>query len=172
MNRLLVPLAGTGNDRFALQAVVKRFMNDTALEVHLLNVQLPFSADVARFAPRRDRNAYHAERAEKAFAPARALLERYAVPYATHAAVGDRAALIVATARRLGCSEILMATSRKNSLTRWVESSVTDRVLELTDVPVELIPGDAMSPWERYGIPAAITAAISAAVAALAMAPH
>jgi len=57
------------------------------------------------------------------------------------------------------------ATARKNSLTRLVESSVTDRVLELTPVPVEVIAGDSMSPWERYGIPAAIAAALGLALA-------
>ena len=44
-----------------------------------------------------------------------------------------------------------MATARKNSLTRLVESSVTDRVIQLTSVPVEVIAGDSMSKWERYG---------------------
>ena len=58
-----------------------------------------------------------------------------------------------------------MATARKNSLTRLVESSVTDRVIELTPVPVEVIAGDSMSNWERYGIPSAIAAALAAALA-------
>ena len=49
MSRILVPIAGNANDRFALQDVIRRFMNDTALEVHLLHVQAPFSADIARF---------------------------------------------------------------------------------------------------------------------------
>ena len=35
-----------------------------------------------------------------------------------------------------------MGTARKNSLTRMFESSVTNRVLELTTVPVEVIAGD------------------------------
>ena len=52
-----------------------------------------------------------------------------------------------------------MSTARKNSLTRMLEASVTNRVLELTTVPVELIAGDAVSNLERYGIPAGIGAA-------------
>ena len=79
--------------------------------------------------------------------------------------VGDRAQVITDTARRLNCDEIVMATARKNSLTRLVESSVTDRVIELTPVPVEVIAGDSMSKWERYGIPAAIAAGIAMALA-------
>jgi len=59
----------------------------------------------------------------------------------------------------------VMATARKNSLTRLVENSVTDRVIELTPVPVEVIAGDSMSKWERYGIPAAIGAGVAMALA-------
>jgi hypothetical protein len=61
-----------------------------------------------------------------------------------------------------------MGTARKNSLTRMVENSVTDKVLELTDVPVEVIVGDAVSPYERYGVPAAIGTAIALVLMAVA----
>ena len=64
-------------------------------------------------------------------------------------------------AKRLGCHHIVMGTARKNSLTRMFEASVTNRVLELTTVPVEVIAGDAISKLERYGIPAAIGAGLA-----------
>ena len=54
-----------------------------------------------------------------------------------------------------------MSTARKDSLTRLVEDSVTNKVLELTSVPVELIAGDAVSKFERYGIPAVLAAALA-----------
>ena len=167
MLKILLPVGGTRNDRFAAQYVIKRFMNDTAMEVHLLNVQIPFSAYVARFSSRKNRQDYHRDQAERALAPAREMLDKHSIPYAVHIEVGDRATMITAAARRLRCDEIVMATARKNSLTRLVESSVTDRVLKLTPVPVEVIAGDSMSMWERYGIPAAIAAALAFAVAAL-----
>jgi Ca2+-transporting ATPase len=156
MHRILIPVGGTRNDRFAVQHVIKRFMNDTDMEVHLVNVQMPFSAYVARFSSRENRQDYHREQAEKALAPVREMLDKFSIPYAVHMEVGGRAQVITDTARRLDCDEIVMATARKNSLTRLVESSVTDRVIELTSVPVEVIAGDSMSKWERYGIPAAI----------------
>ena len=164
-SKILVPVGGTRNDRFAVQHVIKRFMNNTAMEVHLLNVQMPFSAYVARFSSRKSRHDYHREQAEKALAPVKAMLDKFAIPYAVHMEVGDRAQVITDTARRLHCDEIVMATARKNSLTRLVENSVTDRVIELTSVPVEVIAGDAMAKWERYGIPAAIAAGIAMALA-------
>jgi hypothetical protein len=42
-----------------------------------------------------------------------------------------------------------------------LEDSTTNKVLELTTVPVEVISGDAVSNWERYGIPAGIGAALA-----------
>jgi len=77
-----------------------------------------------------------------------------------HVEVGDRAKSITDTARRLRCDRIVMSTARKNSLTRLVENSVTNKVLELTDVPVEVIAGDAVSKLERFGVPAGIGAAL------------
>ena len=161
MLKILVPVAGTPNDAFALRQVTKRFLADSAMEVHLLNVQAPFDSHVANFSSRRSRREYHREQAEKALAPAREALDRHSIPYAVHVEVGDRAETIVAVAKRLQCDEIVMATRRKNSLTRLVESSVTDKVIELTSVPVEITAGEAMSKWERYGIPALIGAAVA-----------
>ena len=165
MLKILVPVAGTPNDAVALQQVIKRFLNDTAMEVHLLNVQAPFDSHVANFSSRRSRHDYHREQAEKALIPARQVLERHGIPYASHTELGDRAEAIAAAARRLQCDEIVMATGRKNALTRLVEASVTEKVIELTTVPVEIVAGSPMSKWERYGIPALIVAALAAALA-------
>ena len=165
MTRILIPVGGTRNDSFALQHVIKRFMNNSAIEVHLVNVQRPFSAYVAQFSSRRNRLDYHREQAEKALAPAKAMLDKFSIPYAVHSEIGDKAEKITETARRLRCDEIVMATARKNSLTRLVETSITDRVVQLTPVPVEVIAGDSMSNWERYGIPSAIAAAAAMALA-------
>ena len=165
MLKILIPVGGTPNDKFAVQHVIKRFMNNTAMEVHLVNVQTPFSAHVALFTSYQSRHGYHLEQAERALAPAREMLDRFSIPYAVHMEVGNRAKMITDAARRLHCDEIVMATARKNSLTRLVESSVTDKVIELTPVPVEVIAGDSMSKWERYGIPAAIAAGVAMALA-------
>ena len=165
MTKILIPVGGSRNDRFAVQNVINRFMNDTAMEVHLVNVQTPFSAHVARFTSARSRHDYHRERAEAALAPVKEMLDKFSIPYAVHMEVGDRAKLITDAARRLHCDEIVMATARKNSLTRLVENSVTEKVIELTPVPVEVIAGDSMSKWERYGIPTAIGTAVALALA-------
>ena len=87
------------------------------------------------------------------------MLDNFGIPHSVHFEVGDKAKIVTDTARCLRCDQIVMSTARKNSLTRLIENSVTNKVLELTSVPVEVIAGDAVSKFERYGIPAAIGAA-------------
>jgi YjbE family integral membrane protein len=166
MVKVLVPVNGTDGSQHAVRHVLAQFLKGTGLEIHLLNVQPPFSRHIAQFASRRSRADFHRERAEKALEPARAILDGHKVPYAVHTALGDRAEVIAETARKLRCHHIVMSTARKNSLTRMLEDSVTNRVLELTPVPVEVIAGESISPVERYGIPVGIGTALAALVVA------
>jgi YjbE family integral membrane protein len=162
--RVLVPIDGTENSLTALRHVMERYRVRHDIEVHLLHVRQPFSELVARFTPRGNRESYHWDAAEKALAPARALLGRESVPHTDHVELGDRAEVIARTARTLGVSLIAMGTARKNSLTRLLEDSVTHRVLNLAHAPVEVIVGPAVSKLEFAGIPAAMAALIALAV--------
>jgi Ca2+-transporting ATPase len=168
MLKVLIPVDGTRNSEFAVRHVVKQFMNNTAMEIHLLNVQAPFSSYITRFVSRKNVHDYHRDQAEKALRPIRQLLDSFGIPYAVHMEVGDKAECITAMARRLHCDHIVMSAARKNSLTRLVENSTTNRVLELTSVPVEVIVGDAVSRWERYGIPAGLGTLLALLLAAAA----
>ena len=98
----------------------------------------------------------------------REILDRHNLAYEVHTLLGRKAELIASEAKRLGCDHILMSTARKNSLTRMLEDSTTNAVLEITEVPVELVPGDAISNLERYGVPAGIGAALALMIAAAA----
>ena len=97
-------------------------------------------------------------------APLRRMLEEVRLPFAEHVRVGRRAETIADEAKRLQCDHIVLATARKNSLTRMVEASVTNKVLDLTSVPVEVVVGDSVSKLERYGIPLGIGAGVGALV--------
>ncbi|MDO8373243.1 MAG: universal stress protein [Pseudomonadota bacterium] len=160
MSRVLVPFDGSPNSLHGVRHVEREFMKNRALEIHVLNIQRPFSSEVARFTGRRDRMAFHQEQAEKALVPARQALDRSGIPYTVHTEVGDRAVCIADAARRLRCDRIVMGTARKSSLVRWVEDSVTNQVIERTTVPVEVIAGDAASGLERVGIPAGVGAGL------------
>jgi len=55
MLKVLIPVDGSRNCQFAVKHVIKQFMNNTAMEIHLLNVQVPFTRDIARFVSRKGR---------------------------------------------------------------------------------------------------------------------
>lgn len=156
MLKILVPIDGSLSARHAVHYAIRQFATNRKLEIHLLNVQTPLSRAVAQFVRRRDREAWHREQADRVLRPIRAMLAAAGVPYVAHVERGREAETIVALARRLDCDHIVMGTARQNSLTRMLEASVTNRVLELTTVPVEVIAGEDVSRLERYGIPVGI----------------
>lgn len=164
MRCVLVPV-GDRNAEFAVQHVIRERMRNPALEIHLLNVQRPFSRHVSQFVRKRWLEQFHRDEAERALAPARKLLARYAVPYSAHVQLGDRAHMIAAEAKRLACDHIVMSTARSGSFTRMLEDSTTHRVLELTDTPVELVAGRRVSRLERFAVPAGFAAALALMIA-------
>lgn len=171
MLKVLVPADGSSNSLHAVRHVIRQFdriPDRTGMEIHLLNVQPPFSRHIARFVNRKNRDDFHRDEGEKALRPIRGMLEKSGIPHAVHIEVGDKARVIPEAARRLGCDQIIMGTARKNSLTRMIEDSTTNRVLESTSVPVEVIAGDAVSRWERWGLPAGIGTALALLIFAVA----
>ena len=165
MKRVLVPI-GDRNAQVAVRHVIQEFLRNPDLDIHLINVQRPFSRHVSQFVRRRQRDDFHRESSERALEPARKLLAQHNIPYAVHLRVGERARVIADEASRLHCDHIIMSTARKNSLTRMLEDSTTNRLLELTPVPVEVIAGEKISRFERYGVPAGVGAAIALLIAA------
>ena len=164
MARVLIPVDGSENSLQAVRRVVNRFLANPGLEVHLLHVRAPFSQHVSYFVKKRDRDVYHREQADKALSGARSLLEKFGVPHAVHIEFGNRAERIASEAQRLRVDRIVMGTARKNSLTRILEDSVTSRLLEITQVPVEVVAGKSISRVERIGVPAGIVAMLLAVI--------
>ena len=156
MLHVLVPIEGSENSLMALRHAVEEYRRDHDLKLHLLHVQPRLSRHVARFVRPSDRDAWHRGRAEAALASARDLLERAGVPYQEQWVMGDRAQEICHAAQRLSCHHIVMGTARKNSLTRMLEDSVTNQVLEKATVPVEVVVGRSVSALERWGVPAGV----------------
>ena len=159
MLKVLVPVDGSPNALRAVRNAIVEYQRHHELELHLLNVQPHLSRHIGRFVSRQDRVSWHHDRAESAMASACTELQNAGVPHQTHWVVGDRADEICHAAKQLGVHHIVMGTARKNSLTRMLEDSVTNRVLEATPVPVEVVVGDAVSKWESWGLPAALAGA-------------
>lgn len=160
MLRVLVPSDGSANALHGLRHAIGEFMKNRDLEIHVLNVQPPFSQHVCDFSSKSDRAEFHQEQAAQALAPVRQVLDDAGIPYTVHVELGDKADCIVATARRIGCDCIVMSTARKSSLVRMVENSITNQVIERTSVPVEVIAGEPASKLERFGIPAGLGAGL------------
>lgn len=167
MSVVLVPVSDLPNSHHAVERVASEFPRNPDMTVHLLNVRKPLSKRVSKFVRRTLREDYHREGAAIALKPARDILERHHIPYQVHVRVGDAGTLIADEAKRVGADRIVMASARTGSITRIVEDSTTERVLQLTTVPVEIIVGDAVSALERWGVPAAIAAVAAAFVAFL-----
>ena len=70
--------------------------------------------------------------------------------------IGERAEEICSAAQRLQCHHIVLGTARKSSLTRMLEDSVTNAVLENVTVPVEVAVGREVSKLERWGVPTGV----------------
>ncbi len=165
VTRVLLPVDASDNSLRAVEHVITRHAAGAQLEVHLLHVRVPFSQYIARFVSRHDHEAYHRQEAERALAPARDMLNRAAIHHTGHVESGDKAETIRETANRLQVNQIVVGTARKNSLTRVIEDSVTNRVLEVVEVPVEIIVGRAVSRIEVIGLPAGVSAAAAVLIA-------
>jgi YjbE family integral membrane protein len=161
MMKILIPVDGSSSSLHAARHVAAEMLRDPAIEIHLLSVQGRFSRHITQFLNRKDLDLFYREEAQRKLLGVREFFDRQDIPYIAHVEVGHKAEVIAEIAKRLACHHIVMGTARKNSLTRMFEASVTNRVLELTTVPVEVIAGDAISKLERYGIPAAIGAGLA-----------
>ena len=168
MLKVLVPVDGSSNSQHAVRHVLREFRSNPAMDIHLLNVQPPFSRYITRWVDRKAVNEVHAEASEKALRPIRQMLDEAGAHYAVHLAVGEKATSITQAAQQLRCDHIVIGTARKNSLIRTVEGSVTNEVIELTTVPVVAIAGDPISKVERYGIPAGVAGGLAWLVVAAA----
>ena len=167
MKRILLPVDASANSLKAVEHVIGRCVTEPAIELHLLHVRAPFTRHVGRFLSRRNIAGFHRDEAVKAMRAARAKLDARSIPYAVHVEFGDKADTITAAAKRIRASQIVIGTSRKNSFARMIEDSVTNKVLEKAQVPVEVIAGESVARIERFGVPASIGALFAALVLVL-----
>ena len=160
MLKVLIPLDGSSSLQHGVRHVVSEFMKSQSMEIHVLNVQAPFSRHVAPYTSKRARKAFHLKQAGKALAPARTVLDGFCIPYTAHTEVGNKANCIADAGSRLRCDRIVMSTTRKNSLVRLFKNFVANQVIEFTTVPVEAIFGNTATRLERVGIPAGVGAGL------------
>lgn len=156
MRKVLVPIDGSANSGLAIKHIIRMQQQNESMEVHLLNVQQPLNRQASRFVDGNVLSDYHQEQSTEALKQAIADLKSANIACIEHAMVGDSAETIVAFAKEHQCDLILMGSGRKNSFIRFMENSVTNQVLEMSDVPVEVIPGQPATMLERLGLPAGV----------------
>ena len=135
--RILIPDVDAVNSLPAVRHAARQYVSGERFEVHLLYL-----------------------RSHEALPQARALLERFHIPYRVHMESGDKAHAIRAVARRIKADRILMGTARPWSATRLSEDSVIQRLLKNAPAPVSLVAGRSVSRLERYGVAAGLGATL------------
>lgn len=160
MLRILIPVLDSLNALPAVRHTAREFRHGERVEVHLLHVRTLVSLEIARWVAGIDAVPSHREAAEKVLAPVRTLLDTLHIRYVVHLEEGDKAPVIVAIAGRLKVDRIVLGAARDRSLTRYVEDSVIDKVIDFAPVPVDLVAGKSVSPLERFGVPTGLGAGL------------
>lgn len=153
MLKVLVPVDGSLPAMGAVRHAVAECQRHGDLELHLLNVQVRLPRHVTRFLGRGTRHEWAQQRADAALGSARELLQQSGVPFVSHWASGERVAAICDTAQRLGVHHIVLGSARHRSIARVFENSVTQRLLEQSPVPVEVVADGMASRWAAWGLP-------------------
>ena len=157
MLNILIPVDGSRNALRAVEYVIQyRAMHDELINVKLANVQPRLSRYITRFVPSGNVRLLQEERAEQALQGAVDMLSKAGVEHSVHIRKGDTAEGIVACAQETAAQKIVMGTTRKIALSRFFEGSVVNKVMAMTELPVEVVAKESGSKLERFGIPVGV----------------
>lgn len=167
MNTVLIPVDDSNNALLALKHAVNTYGKDPQSHFHLCNVQPTFYRHIGKFLSKQTISDWQAEQAKLAATTAFQFLERAGVSFSFTYLTGDKGQALRDEAQRLGCNRVVIGTSKKNTLSRLFENSTTAKLLETSDIPVEVVTGRTLSTLERWGIPALGASAATALMAAV-----
>jgi nucleotide-binding universal stress UspA family protein len=164
--RILIPVDGSRAALAPLAHAEQLARQGVSLEVLLVNVQPRMHRHIAQFTRRADREALRAERSRVAMTGAIERLGAAGVPFRAVTEVGRPAARIAAVAEAQGVDEIAMGTGRHPRWMRWVNPSIAERLIDLTDIPVTVLARGRAGALERYAIPAGVAGLAALLIAA------
>lgn len=167
MNKVLIPVDDSNNALMALKHAVNMYGNDRQTHFHICNVQPTLYTHIRKFLSKREISEWQAERAQTAAKSASEFLEKAGANFSFTYVTGDKGEALRDEAQRLECNRIVIGTSKKNTLSRLFENSTTAKLLEISDIPVEVVTGKSLSTLERWGIPALGAGAATALMAAV-----
>lgn len=138
--KVLVPTDGSANSDRVIDHLLGELAGGAALELILLNVQIPVDSGHARmFVSAEDVEAYHREEGLQALKSAREKLDAAGVKYHWHVAVGHVADTILRFTQEQGAERIVMGTHGRTALAHLLLGSVASDVSRSATVPVTLI---------------------------------
>jgi len=138
--KVLVPVDGSANSDRVIDQMLTELAGGAALELILLNVQIPVDSGHARmFVSADDVEAYHREEGLQALKSARDKLDAAGVKYNWHVAVGHIADTIILFAREHAVGRIVMGTRGRTGLTQLLLGSVASDVSRAARIPVQLV---------------------------------
>lgn len=141
MQKILLPVDGSPTSLRAVRLVIANFAATPQVHIHLVNVQEPAPAEIVLDAGL-TAEAWQAEyqkAGREALAESCMALQEANVPFSASVEVGNAADQIVARARKLGCTQIVMGTRGLSALASLVLGSVATRVVHAADCPVMLV---------------------------------
>jgi YjbE family integral membrane protein len=165
MNKVLIPVDDSNNALIALKHAVNTYGKESHTEFHICNVQPKIYRHIGRFIKKQTIQEWQAERAKNAVKSAADFLEKAGISFSFTYVTGEKGEALHDEATRLGCSRIVIGSAKKNTLSRLVENSTTAKLLEISDIPVEVVTGKSLPALERWGIPALGVGAATALVA-------
>ena len=140
MLKVLMPVDGSDNsNQSVIDAIQLLDWYKDAPEIHLLNIQFPLDGNVSLFINQADIKQYHQEEGLKCLQRARDLLGEAGVAYHFHILVGNAAEMIVQFATEKQCDLIMMGPRGQSAIKNLLVGSVTNKVMQLSNLPVLLV---------------------------------
>lgn len=142
MKRVLLPIDGSECALRGVALIISKrglYAKPEELDIHLVNVQAPFSSDISRFVSHEQVEAFHREQGETMTMESRKMLDAAGVKYTCHYEIGPVAETIVQLADSLRCDQIVMGAHGRGGFADLLMGSITQKVLHLTTIPVLLV---------------------------------
>lgn len=140
MLKILLPIDGSENSSKAVADFIQLLdWYKEKPEIHLLNVQYPLDGNVSLFINQADIKQYHQEEGLKSLQHARDLLDQAGIACQYHIIVGDPAEMIVRFATEKQYDQIVMGPRGKGGIQGLLLGSVTNKVMQLSSIPVLLV---------------------------------
>lgn len=138
--KVLLPVDGSEFSERAVEHLIKLYKTQGALDIHVLNVQIPIESGHARmFATDAEIQDYHRDEGMKVLKSVLERLDAEGVPYTYHVVVGHIAATIVRFAEERDFDKVIMGTHGRTGLTHLLLGSVAEDVLKQSKIPVALV---------------------------------